>query len=52
MPGIKTLLKGWNETNGKEKLGTLLTRIDNIIAGLPALKRTMSDQAGAYKSTV
>lgn len=21
MPGIKTLLKGWNETNGKDKLG-------------------------------
>ncbi|WP_270811863.1 IS110 family transposase [Hungatella effluvii] len=23
MPGIKTLLKGWNETNGKDKLGDI-----------------------------
>ena len=27
IPGIKTLLKGWNETNGKDKLGILWKNI-------------------------
>lgn len=33
MPGIKTLLKGWNETNGKDKLGDFVEEYwhyDNI----------------------
>ena len=33
LPGIKTLLKGWNETNGKDKLGDFAEKYwhyDNI----------------------